>query len=534
MLRAFVGLVSLLYFLVPLESHAQSAREIIQRGKAATAFVELPDKKKTGSAVCIHASGIVVTNHHVVKDLPKDAKVKLVFDSHLESPREVDATVVREDEEADLAILRVVKADKPFTFLPLGNDAELFETMKVTTFGYPFGKALAVGGQSYPEISVNQGQITALRMRDGKLSTVQLDAQLNPGNSGGPTTDDSGAIIGIVQAGVFATGVNFAIPVRRLRPLVENPEIIFEPPYIGVATKFKPVDLHVELVSILDSVDDAEVELEIRESAKPPRKFVAKPNGKNRYTLSFAPFTSKVANDPIWIPGTLTFSSGSVQGSFENETISIGTRSFQLSQLRTIEWGNDKVVPRIGSEVVDQIKGPTKLKLSLGSSVLYIELAGARRLEFTPVGESEPFVDYALIVKKRGTELMRQEGKWTVEDISQGQDEVQSFSLNGANKGNYTYSGNGKTRRRYMGGGVGMNTSDVQQDMDALWEKGNTEVTGPNGGPWKVQFKGAFSGKNVPQMTITSQGTYGPTRNQVSPVMTTITNGGKNSAAEKN
>ena len=527
MLRLFVGLLSTALCLVPLEAHAQNVREIIQRGKSATAFVELPDRKKSGSAVCIHASGIVVTNHHVVKDLPKDAKVKLVFDSHLENPREVEATVVREDAEADLAILRVLNADKPFTFLPLGNDAELFETMKVTTFGYPFGKALAVGGQSYPEISVNQGQVTALRMREGKLSTVQLDAQLNPGNSGGPTIDESGAIIGIVQAGVFATGVNFAIPVRRLRPLVENPEIIFEPPFISVATKFKPVEFQVELVSILDSVDDAVVELEIRESAKPPRKFVAKPNGKNRYTLSFTPFESKVANDPVWIPGTLTFSSGSVKGSFENETINIGTRSFQLSQLRTIEWGNDKVVPKSGNEFVDQIKGPTKLKLSLGSSVLFIDLAGARRLELSPIGESESAVDYALIIKKRGSEWMRREGQWLIDSASQDRHEIQSFSLSGANNGNYTYHANGKTRRRYMGGGVGLNTVDVQQDMDALWDKGNTEVTGPNGGPWKVQFKGAFAGKNVPQMTITSQGTYGPTRNQSTPVITTITNGGK-------
>ena len=43
------------------------------------------------------------------------------------------------------------------------------------------------------------------------MDRIQLDAQLNPGNSGGPVIDDSGAIIGIVQSGVLGAGVNFAL-----------------------------------------------------------------------------------------------------------------------------------------------------------------------------------------------------------------------------------------------------------------------------------------------------------------------------------
>ena len=74
--------------------------------------------------------------------------------------------------------------------------------MPLAAFGYPFGRMLAAD-KGYPAVSVNTGTITALRRKEGKLSTIQLDASVNPGNSGGPVVDKKGNLIGIVVSGIL-------------------------------------------------------------------------------------------------------------------------------------------------------------------------------------------------------------------------------------------------------------------------------------------------------------------------------------------
>ena len=87
----------------------------------------------------------------------------------------------------------------------LGTDDELVETMPLAAFGYPFGRMLAADNR-YPTVSVNTGTITALRRKGGKLSAIQLDASVNPGNSGGPVVDKKGNLIGIVVSGMVMAG----------------------------------------------------------------------------------------------------------------------------------------------------------------------------------------------------------------------------------------------------------------------------------------------------------------------------------------
>ena len=76
--------------------------------------------------------------------------------------------------------------------------------------------------KGYPSVSVNTGTITALRKKGGKLSAIQLDASVNPGNSGGPVVDKTGKPIGIVVSGMLLARLNFAIPVSRAREFLSG------------------------------------------------------------------------------------------------------------------------------------------------------------------------------------------------------------------------------------------------------------------------------------------------------------------------
>ena len=93
--------------------------------------------------------------------------------------------------------------------------------MDVVAFGFPLAGGPAPGRDGRPSISVNAGSITALRRQEGRLKEIQLDAELNPGNSGGPVLDGHGKVIGVVRSGMVArglgrTGINQAIPVSTV------------------------------------------------------------------------------------------------------------------------------------------------------------------------------------------------------------------------------------------------------------------------------------------------------------------------------
>ena len=75
-------------------------------------------------------------------------------------------------------------------------------TASVTAFGYPLGTMVPHETGKYPSVSVNGGRITALTKGEDGLSLIQLDAALNPGNSGGPVLDHEGKVIGVVAAGI--------------------------------------------------------------------------------------------------------------------------------------------------------------------------------------------------------------------------------------------------------------------------------------------------------------------------------------------
>src|SRR5262249_24578610 len=170
-----------------------------KRGKAATAFAEVPGRG-TGTAFCVHPSGLFVSNEHVVRG-SETAEVTLVLDPSLPTQRVLKAKVVRADKDADLALLRAEGA-KDLPSLPLGSVKGVSEVAGVVACGFPVGFALSPDKKEYPAISVNAGAVTSLRHKAGELQFIQIDVSLTSGNSGGPVLDEYGKVIGVVVSGV--------------------------------------------------------------------------------------------------------------------------------------------------------------------------------------------------------------------------------------------------------------------------------------------------------------------------------------------
>src|SRR5437762_892098 len=162
-----------------------------------------------GSGFIIDATGTIVTNNHVVGEA---AKVEVT----LQDNSKYTARIVGRDQRTDIAVLKI-KADKPLPYVSFGdsNAAQIGDW--VVAVGNPFG----LGG------SVTTGIISA-RGRDihaGQFDDfLQIDAPINSGNSGGPTCNLSGEVIGINTAIYSPTGgsvgIGFAVPSNTAKSIV--------------------------------------------------------------------------------------------------------------------------------------------------------------------------------------------------------------------------------------------------------------------------------------------------------------------------
>jgi Do/DeqQ family serine protease len=170
-------------------------------------------QRSLGSGVIVDATGLVVTNNHVIEGA-SEVKVSLA------DKREFEAEIVLKDSRTDLAVLRL-KADRErFPALELGNSDELQVGDVVLALGNPFGV-----GQT-----VTHGIVSALARTQVGISDyqffIQTDAAINPGNSGGALTDMAGRLVGINTA-IFSRsggsqGIGFAIPANMVKVVVAS------------------------------------------------------------------------------------------------------------------------------------------------------------------------------------------------------------------------------------------------------------------------------------------------------------------------
>ncbi|MDE1938845.1 MAG: DegQ family serine endoprotease [Alphaproteobacteria bacterium] len=164
-----------------------------------------------GSGFIIDKSGLIVTNNHVIANAKK-IKVKLP------DGRSFDAKLVGTDPATDVALLKI-KSDKPLPTVEFGNDRQLRVGDWVIAVGNPFGLSNTVTAGIVSSIGRDLGG-NAQPYTD----FIQIDAPINRGNSGGPTFDLSGQVVGmnsmIYSPSGGSVGIGFAIPASTIRQVV--------------------------------------------------------------------------------------------------------------------------------------------------------------------------------------------------------------------------------------------------------------------------------------------------------------------------
>jgi serine protease Do len=164
-----------------------------------------------GSGFIIDASGIVVTNNHVIADADEVTVI-------LNDGTRLKAEILGRDTKVDLALLRV-KPEKPLTAVSFGDSDKLRLGEWVVAIGNPFslGGTVTAGIVSARNRDINSGPYD---------NYIQTDAAINRGNSGGPLFNLEGEVIGINTAIISPSGgsigIGFAVPSKTAVAVIDQ------------------------------------------------------------------------------------------------------------------------------------------------------------------------------------------------------------------------------------------------------------------------------------------------------------------------
>lgn len=282
---AWLALVAALLASAPTAA-APPEPAVIQRVSAACVFIKLDRVFRNlvipaaGSGFFVNGNGHLVTNWHVVAPQVeidfdgRDAEVstmigrlKVVVLGGSPEELELEAKTLVLDRKRDLAILQVPYRSAVWLEPSLEPQAQV--TAPIWVAGFPFGETLALNKRN-PEPTITSGRVSALRhASDGAVEAFQLDAAVNPGNSGGPVVSEDGHVLGVVKSVVrSATGTSLAITPQNLRTFLSSNQyrVKLDPPSV----LRRPQDLSVRVESLLAPVAGLTCEARLEGGDFPP------------------------------------------------------------------------------------------------------------------------------------------------------------------------------------------------------------------------------------------------------------------------
>ena len=163
-------------------------------------------KSGSGSAFFINKKGYIITNSHVIEGCSRDISVR-------HGRKAGSANLIVKDANLDLAVLSTNLI--PVQFIKLSkNSGEKLD--RIVVAGYPLGEKIS------DELKFTSGIVSATKGWKDNINEIQIDAALNPGNSGGPVVNDAGNLVGVSVAGLpNRQNLNFAIKSKAVKDFLD-------------------------------------------------------------------------------------------------------------------------------------------------------------------------------------------------------------------------------------------------------------------------------------------------------------------------
>ena len=200
------------------ESGVLTTQEIYNKCLPSVVSISVSNEESAaiGSGFIISEDGYIVTANHVVQDM---TRIRVI----LSNEESYEAKLIGGNEFTDLALIKIEK--NGLTPIKIGRSSDLLVGDNVVAIGTPasidFAGSLAEGNVSY------NNRILKIYNEDGtvqkKMTLIQTNALVNPGNSGCPLINEYGEAVGVVTMKMNSTyyeGMCFAIPIDTAMPII--------------------------------------------------------------------------------------------------------------------------------------------------------------------------------------------------------------------------------------------------------------------------------------------------------------------------
>ena len=173
-----------------------------------------------GTGFFVSNKGHIITNFHVVRN---SNNIKFLYNDD-----EVDAKLIESDQQLDLALLKSKVKNK--NYIKFSNKSPQ-KAQNILVAGFPFGKAIS------SDLKITGGIINSLKGGGNDTTRLQIDATVNPGNSGGPIVDKvNGSLVGVAVSklnkdftkevfGAEGENTNYGIKASQVRDFLESNNI---------------------------------------------------------------------------------------------------------------------------------------------------------------------------------------------------------------------------------------------------------------------------------------------------------------------
>jgi S1-C subfamily serine protease len=204
-----------------LTADGSLSRDVLQRVEDASVRLRVthPDRGEgpngEGSGFFALEPGLIITNAHVVgmkqPGSQKPTLIEVFIHSGEPNEKKLTAQVLAVDGNIDLAILKVREKEQKLPEpLQVVSATKLNRTQQLVAFGFPYGERLN------KRLSTSKVSVASPVYEGSEFHRVQMNGQLNPGNSGGPVVDSQGRVVGVAVAiyvsYMLNTGISYAVP----------------------------------------------------------------------------------------------------------------------------------------------------------------------------------------------------------------------------------------------------------------------------------------------------------------------------------
>ena len=194
----------LVFFVNPVQAIDKEIIENVKRSVVLLSVNKLEDPSRSSpnslcSGMTINEKGYILTNFHCVY---KQETINLYFWDENDWT-EYQVEVIGEDPLADLALLKVIGLERKVPYLKFSKSEDIYTGLEIFAFGHPLGMAWSL---SKGIVSNNERYA-----RHPYIKSIQVDAAINKGNSGGPIINEKGEIVAVAALMVSRTNTNAGV-----------------------------------------------------------------------------------------------------------------------------------------------------------------------------------------------------------------------------------------------------------------------------------------------------------------------------------